>query len=88
MSKKETEEQLEDFFIANDYILDEAQKTIQLLSDVELVWKNADYSEKIEIIKLIAIQLFIDHKKTLIIEESPLFKLMRNVNFQSGFAKW
>ena len=49
--------ELEKIAYTDDLFLEEAVKTVQLLRDLNTIWKDSDYSSRVEIVKLITSQL-------------------------------
>jgi len=78
---------LEWILYISDDILKSALKCIELLNNLTTVWKNADTDKKVEIIKMICVELYVDTKKQLYIQENELFELIKILNFSNGVTK-
>lgn len=62
-------------------------KTVELLEfllDSQKVWENSSLYWKWVLTRIIAVELFINNKKELTLEENKLFENIRNINF----SKW
>ncbi len=57
--------------------IDEA---VELLTNLHEFWKTANNNKKIRIIKMIAVELFVDTEKTLYIKENAVFEALRSLN--------
>ncbi len=76
--------ELEWILYINDEILMAVEKSVELLLNLSTAWKNGDLNKKIEIIEMIVLELFVDTKKQLYIQENELFEIIRILNFSNG----
>ena len=60
------------------------QKLFELLKNHYTSYKEADNETKAQYIKKYLFELFVDHKKDLQIEESPLLKSLKYLHFHYG----
>lgn len=71
----------------DDDILDNFQNMVELLVDLSTKWKTMSSSHKVWIINNIVVELKIDNKKRLYIEENPFFKALQKVNFNKWWSQ-
>ena len=64
----------------DDSILTTLSEAVELFSNLDVVWKNADPNKKLRIIKCIAVELFIDSDKMVYIKEKEVFEWLRFLN--------
>lgn len=83
-TEKDLKKNLENIKNADNTFLKELEELLELLSDLELYWKNTNYSKKLDIMKSIVFELYIDNKKELVIKENKIFEIIRNINNQSA----
>jgi hypothetical protein len=77
---------LEELSKSNDKILAKLKKSVEPLVNLNDKRKTLDTSEKLQFIKFIAVELNFDNKKRLHIAEKPLFKIIRNQNFENWWT--
>lgn len=70
----------------DDDILDNFQNMVELLVDLSTKWKTMSSSHKVWIINNIVVELKIDNKKRLYVEENPFFKALQKVNFNKWWS--
>lgn len=68
----------------NDNFEEKTLKLFELLENHYTTYKSVNDEQKAELIKKYLFELFIDHKKDLQIEESPLFKSLKYLHFHYG----
>lgn len=68
-------------------VLDDCWKVVQLLTNLKELRKNADENWKATLLSIILVQLFIDTKKQLYIQENELFETIKIFNFNYGGTK-
>lgn len=71
----------------NDNFEAKTLKLFELLENHYTNYKSVNDEQKAELIKKYLFELFIDHKKDLQIEESPLFKSLKYLHFHYGTLK-
>ncbi len=76
--------QLKAITLINDEILENVEKSIELLVGLSDSYKRWDLSQRVSIIKMVCIELFIDTKKQLYIKENELFEILILLNFSNG----
>lgn len=54
-------------------ILTSINEAVELLTNLNEFWKTAGENKKCQIIKMIAVELYIDEEKTLYIKENAVF---------------
>ncbi len=74
------EEQLKENSDENVDIMEQNLKFVELLENISTKRKSWDNGKKIEYIKLIAVELFVNEKKELFLHENQLFEFIRMVN--------
>lgn len=67
-------EQLEEIIAEDDSILESISNSVELLGNLINYWKNGDRYTKSLIIKMIAVELFVDTEKRLYIKENAVFE--------------
>lgn len=67
-------------------IYDEALQVVELLSNIDVERKNADYEKKLKIIQTVFVELKIDTKKQLYIQENELFEIIKIFNSSEWFG--
>ena len=80
LETKSIEEELSKITEADSTFLSEANRTVQLLRNIDVMRKKADYEWRIDLIKIIAVQLFVDNKKQLYLQEKELFEYIKVFN--------
>ena len=68
-------------------IIDEAKELVELLIDLNNKRKNLNNNWKAKIIKLIVVELFIDTKKQLYIQENELFETIKVLNGSDWYSQ-
>ena len=67
-------EQLQKIVAEDDSILESISNSVELLGNLINYWKNGDRYTKSLIIKMIAVELFVDTEKRLYIKENAVFE--------------
>lgn len=74
------QEKLDKIVVVDNQIMSSITESVELLTNIVQHWKNADIRKKCEIIKSIAVELFIDDEKRLYIRENAVFEGLRSLN--------
>lgn len=61
---------------------------VELLENLSIKRKTWDSYEKLNFIKILAVELFLKEEKELILQENKLFNLIKNINFTHLGLKW
>ena len=77
LQKRWIEEELKDLNYSDSIILQEVFEIVELLVKLKDKRKNGDRDTKLEIIKLIVVELFVDTKKQLYVQENELFEIIK-----------
>lgn len=60
-------------------VLEKAEKCFELAVNLSETYKQGNIFQKVEIIKMLCFELFIDHQKCLHIAERELYKGIKNL---------
>ena len=82
---KDLEEEIK--FTKNDDFEEKAKQMLELAGGFYTSYFRWDKELKVEIIKKLMLELSIDSKKELYIEETPLFKSSKMLNLYNGIPK-
>jgi len=77
---------LNDIMDIENIILEDSTKVVQLLLNLNSVRKHSTYEQKGVILQVILVQLSVDTKKQLYIQEKELFEIIKVGNFSNGGA--
>ena len=80
IKKQQLKQELSNIQDFDTIIIEEANQVVELLTKLEYKWKNGDNQTKLALIKLIVVELFVDTKKRLYIEEKQLFQYIKVLN--------
>jgi hypothetical protein len=73
-------EEKERLMTMDDHLLESANKTVELLTNLSTSWKSLDRYSKAEVIKIISVELILDNEKRLQIAENSIFESLRMLN--------
>ncbi len=83
IDKLKVSDELNKFMDIDRTFLESALNVVELLSNLDTVRKKWNKSDRVSIMKLILVELFIDNKKQLYIQEKELFEIIKIYNFSS-----
>ena len=77
LEKEKIKEELSKIHILDKVIIDEAFEMVELLVNLNKKRESSSDSQKLQIIRIIVVELFIDTKKQLYVQENELFELVK-----------
>lgn len=80
IDQENIEEEISKLNNLNIIIIDEAKELVELLINLKDERKNANNSKKVQLIRLIVVELLVDTKKQLYIQENELFEYIKVLN--------
>lgn len=80
IEQEKIEKELSNIQVIDRLIIDEAFDTVELLINLKTEREKASNDKKLKLIKMIVVELFVDTKKQLFIQEEELFEYIKVLN--------
>ena len=80
-AEKDLKKELEDIIKLDDSILTSINEAVELWTNLSGIWKTTDEAWKAEIVKHIAVELFVDESVNLYVKENPILTFVRSAHW-------